>query len=280
MPGLLSGLVAGLVTGMASCATTGDDETTGPDRAATLLDRQRTDVRAAARAMLQGAERRLGGTATHGTGGWRGCESAAVEEYRNFRYLAQGRVDVGPGAPERSLAALRAVLEDAGFTAGEVGPGPGGGRSTRLVGTDGDLTAVFSSTGGSSAGRRSAPSSAWTSTGPASTCPRRSATPGSAGTSPPPTCSGADPACRATHWALWALTGNSQGARRVSYGWGALPLLSLASLLPQQYLFHQQGGNMANSSSAGTWPWTSAPPTRSSTSAARGSCSTSPPSSR
>ena len=147
VPGLLSGLVAGLMTGMASCATTGDDEPTGPDRAATLLDRQRTDVRAAARAMLQGAERRLGGTATHGSGAWRGCESA-VEEYRIVRYLAQGRVDVGPGAPERSLAAMRAVLVTAGFTAGEVGPGPGGGRSTRLVGTDGDLTAVFSSTGG------------------------------------------------------------------------------------------------------------------------------------
>jgi hypothetical protein len=152
VPGLLSVLVAALVTGATSCATTGDDEPTGPGRAATLLERQRSDVRAAARAMLQGAERRLGGTATHGTGAWRGCESAAVEEYRNFRYLAQGRVDVGPGAPEQSLTALRAVLEDAGFTAGEVGPEPGGGRSTRLVGTDGDLTAVFSSTGGRSSG--------------------------------------------------------------------------------------------------------------------------------
>ena len=148
VPGLLSVLVAGLVSGIASCATTADDEPTVPDRAAALLDRQRTDVRAAARAMLQGAERRLGGTAAQGAGAWRGCESAAVEEYRNFRYLAQGRVDVGPGAPEQSLRPLRAVLEDGGFTAGEVGPGPGGGRSTRLVGTDGDLTAAFSSTGG------------------------------------------------------------------------------------------------------------------------------------
>lgn len=152
VPALLGVLVAGLVTGTASCATTGDDEPTGPARAATLLDRQRTDVRAAARTMLQGAERRLGGTAAHGTGGWRGCESAAVEEYRNFRYLAQGRVDVGPGAPEQSLTALRAVLEDAGFTADDVGPGPGGGRSLRLVGTSGDLTAVFSSTGRRSSG--------------------------------------------------------------------------------------------------------------------------------
>lgn len=157
VPGLLGGLVAGLVTGMVSCATTGDDEPTGSDHAATLLDRHRTDVRAAARAMLQGAERRLGGTATHGTGAWRGCESSAVEEYRNFRYLAQGRVDVGPDAPERSLAALRAVLEDAGFTAGEVEPGPGGGRSTRLVGTDGDLTAVFSKTVDSSGGAEIGP---------------------------------------------------------------------------------------------------------------------------
>ena len=152
VPGLLSVLVAVLVSGTASCATTRDEEPTGRDPAAALLDRQRADVRAAARAMLQGAERRLRGTATRGTGAWRGCESAAVEEYRNFRYLAQGRVDVGPGAPEQTLSALRAVLGDAGFTAGEVGPGPGGGRSTRLVGTDGDLTAVFSSTGGPSSG--------------------------------------------------------------------------------------------------------------------------------
>jgi hypothetical protein len=149
--GLVAGLMAGLMTGMASCATNGGDEPSGPDRAATLLDRQRTDVRAAARAMLQGAERRLDGTATRGTGAWRGCESA-VEEYRNFRYLAQGRVDIVPGATEQSLAALRPVLADAGFTAGEVEPGPGGGGSTRLVGTAGDLTAVFSSTGGLATG--------------------------------------------------------------------------------------------------------------------------------
>ena len=152
VPGLLSVLVAGLVSGIASCATTADDEPTGPARGATRLERQRTDVRAAARAMLQGAERRLGGTAAQGTGAWRGCESAAVDEYRNFRYLAQGRVDVGPGAPELSLRPLRAVLEDAGFAAGAVGAGPGGGRSMRLFGTDGDLTAVFSSTGGRSSG--------------------------------------------------------------------------------------------------------------------------------
>jgi hypothetical protein len=152
VPGLLGGLAAGLMTGMASCATTGDDATSRPDRAATLLDSQRTDVRAAARTMLKGAEQRLAGTATRGTGGWRGCESAAVEEYRNFRYLAQGRVEVGPGAPERSLTALREVLEDAGFTAGEVGPGPGGGGSTSIVGTQRDLMAVFSSTGGAAVG--------------------------------------------------------------------------------------------------------------------------------
>ena len=61
-------------------------------------------------------------------------------------------MDVGAGAAGPPLAALRAVLEDAGFTAAEVSPGPGDGGSTSLAGTHGELTAVFSGIGGTSVG--------------------------------------------------------------------------------------------------------------------------------
>jgi hypothetical protein len=100
--------------------------------------------------MLHEAERRLGGRTALSTGAWRGCESGGIEEYRNFRYLGQARVDVAGSVPP-ALATLRAVLEDAGFTAAEVRPGPGAGR-TSLAGTHGDLTAVFSHAGGSFVG--------------------------------------------------------------------------------------------------------------------------------
>ena len=123
-------LVVLLLTGLGACAgTDGHDPSVrapgDPEPAAARLERQRGEVRAAARTMLRQAERRLSGRTTLSTGAWRGCESAAVEEYRNFRYLAQGRVDVVPGAPEQSLAALRAVLEDAGWAVDEVRRSPG-----------------------------------------------------------------------------------------------------------------------------------------------------------
>ena len=151
--GLALGVALALLTGQVGCATTGRaDPLDGadPDRAATLLERQRGDVRAAARVMLRGAERRLAGTTAHSTGAWRGCESAGAEQYRNFRYLAQAGVDVPPGAPEAQTAALRGVLEDAGFTPADAGPAgqrSAGLTSAGLSGTRGDLTAVFSARG-------------------------------------------------------------------------------------------------------------------------------------
>jgi hypothetical protein len=145
-----------LLTGLGACAgTDGDDArdsaSPGAEPAQTRLERQRSDVRAAARTLLHDAERRLGGRTALSAGAWRGCESAGIEEYKNFRYLGQARVDVPAGAVDPALTPLRGVLEDAGFTAGEVRRGPGGGR-TSLAGTRRDLTAVFSRTGGSAVG--------------------------------------------------------------------------------------------------------------------------------
>ena len=74
-----------------------------------------------------------------------------------FVQLAQTKARLIAEGVELVYQELRAVLDDAGYTAGEVGPGPGGGASTRLVGTDGDLTAVFSSTVGSSGGAKIGP---------------------------------------------------------------------------------------------------------------------------
>jgi hypothetical protein len=144
-----------LLAGLGACARSedrGPSDAGEPDGAATRLERQRDEVRAAARTLLRGAEQRLAGTTTQSAGGWRGCESAGIEEYRNFRYLAQARVDAAPGAAVPPLTALRTVLQDAGFTPGEVGPGPGGGGSASLAGTHGDVTAVFSTAGGRSVG--------------------------------------------------------------------------------------------------------------------------------
>jgi hypothetical protein len=150
-------LVAVVLTGLGACAgTDGDDPADGvsggPEPAAARLERQRSEVRVAARTMLRQAERRLGGRTALSTGAWRGCESAGIEEYRNFRYLGQARVDVAAGAVDPALTALREVLDGAGFTAGEVRRGPGGGGSRSLAGTRRDLTAVFSHAGGTSVG--------------------------------------------------------------------------------------------------------------------------------
>jgi hypothetical protein len=146
-----------LVAGLGACAPTRSDDrgpsgAGDPDGAATRLARQRDEVRAAARTLLRGAEQRLAGTTTQSAGGWRGCESAGIDEYQNFRYLAQARVDAAPGAAAPPLTALRTVLQDAGFTPGEAGPGPGGGGSASLAGRRGDVTAVFSTAGGPSVG--------------------------------------------------------------------------------------------------------------------------------
>ena len=151
-------LVVLLLTGLGACAgTDGHDPSVrapgDPEPAAARLEPQRGEVRAAARTMLRQAERRLSGRTTLSTGAWRGCESAGIEEYKNFRYLGQARVDVAAGAVDPALTSLRAVLEGAGFTVGEVSPGPGGGSSSRrLAGTRRDLTAVFSHPSGTTIG--------------------------------------------------------------------------------------------------------------------------------
>ncbi len=71
--------------------------------------------------------------------------SGGLEEFRNFRYLAQARVDLADGDTDRALELLDAVLTDAGFEVGGVMPGPGARRS--LQAARGELRASFADTG-------------------------------------------------------------------------------------------------------------------------------------
>jgi hypothetical protein len=140
------------VLALTGCGEGDAEDHVDGDRATARLEQQRTDVRAAARDLLHDAARRLGGSTGTSTGAWRGCESAGIEEYRNFRYLAQARVDAGDDTPAPYLRRLSATLEDAGFEIGGTGVEPGAGPGGRLVGTRGDLTAVFSESGGAFVG--------------------------------------------------------------------------------------------------------------------------------
>ena len=115
------------------------------DQARAALERQRTDVRAAAKELLLAAEEELPGTTGASSGSWRGCESGGLEEYRNFRYLAQARVDLAGGDARRALDQLDAVLTAAGFEVTGVTPGPGARSS--LQAARGEVRASFADTG-------------------------------------------------------------------------------------------------------------------------------------
>ncbi len=114
--------------------------------ASQALEQQRTDVRAAARALLLGAEQELSATTRNSSGRFRGCESAFPEEFRNFQYLAQARIDTGPGSGASYLGRLRPVLEDAGFTVEDLREEDNG--FTTLAAAKDDLSASFVDTGG------------------------------------------------------------------------------------------------------------------------------------
>lgn len=134
-----AGLVALVVLGVAACGPE-EDDVDGTD-ATTRLEQQREDVRAATADLQRQAADALSGTVTASSGQWRGCESAGIEEFRNFRYLADARIDV-PGDTRRPyLGLLDAAFERAGFSTGEAGERPGG---RTLVATKADLTASFS----------------------------------------------------------------------------------------------------------------------------------------
>ena len=176
----------------------------------------------------------------------------------------------GPGRhrPRRRasyLEALRAVLEDAGFTAEVTVP-----RRRRLHRLAGGARGPL---GLLRPHRRPAGSVVGLDvSGRASTCPRTSATPGSARTSPTPRSASAT-ASRVSSRGSGASALRLDPARRHRGRRTAFPH-SFTGRAPARH------GAWRTASSAGTWPWTSAPPTRWSTSAARACCSTSPASSR
>ena len=135
-----------LLAGLGACGDSGGEDQVDAEDASKALEQQRTDVRAAAGALLRGAERALSGTTHTSSGHYRGCESTFSDQFRNFHYLAQARVDTGPGSAATSLERLRPVLEGAGFTVEDLREEPNG--FTTLAAAKGDLSASFVHTGG------------------------------------------------------------------------------------------------------------------------------------
>jgi type II secretory pathway pseudopilin PulG len=135
-----------LMAGLGACGMAGGGDQVDANDASQALEQQRTDVREAARALMLGAEQALPGTTRNSAGRFRGCESAFPEEFRNFQYLAQARIDTGPGSGASYLEKLRPVLEDAGFTVEALRDEPNG--FTTLAAGKGDLSASFVHTGG------------------------------------------------------------------------------------------------------------------------------------
>ena len=135
-----------LLAGLGACGDSGGEDQVDAEDASKALEQQRTDVRAAAGVLLRGAERALSGTTHTSSGHYRGCESTFSDQFRNFHYLAQARVDTGPGSAATSLERLRPVLEGAGFTVEDLREEPNG--FTTLAAAKGDLSASFVHTGG------------------------------------------------------------------------------------------------------------------------------------
>ena len=135
-----------LVVVLGACGSPSGEDHVDADDASKALEQQRTDVRAAARALLIGAEKKLPGTTRTSTGSYRGCESAFPEQFRNFQYLAQARIDTGAGSGAAQLDKLRPVLEGAGFTVEDLRE-EANGFTTLAAGKD-DLSASFVHTGG------------------------------------------------------------------------------------------------------------------------------------
>ncbi len=135
-----------LLVGLGACGLPAGEDQVDADDASKALEQQRSDVRAAARALLLGAEKELPGTTRTSSGRFRGCESAFSDEFRNFQYLAQARIDTGPGSGASYLQKLRPVLEDAGFTVEDLREEPNGFMT--LAAGKGDLSASFVHTGG------------------------------------------------------------------------------------------------------------------------------------
>jgi len=99
-----------LLAALGACGRGGKDEVDNEDASRTL-EHQRTEVRQAARDLVIAAEKHLPGTTRNSSSGFRGCESSFSEEFRTFHYLAQARIDTGPGSAASYLETLRPVLD-------------------------------------------------------------------------------------------------------------------------------------------------------------------------
>ena len=135
-----------LLAGLGACGNPGGEDEVETTDASGALQRQRSDVRDTARELMLAAEKELSGTTRTSTSGFRGCQSAFSEQFRNFQYLAQARIDTGPGSAAAHLERLRPVLEEAGFTVEDLREEPNG--FTTLAAAKGDLSASFVHTGG------------------------------------------------------------------------------------------------------------------------------------
>lgn len=145
---LLGVLLAVVVAGVVGCGNSdgGEDDVDTADATA-RLEAQREDVREAARSLLVAAEKALPGVTANSGGSYRGCESAFNDEFKNFRYLAQARIDVDPASVASApyVESLRQVLEEVGFTAEDLEELPNG--FVTLVGAKDEVRASFTHTG-------------------------------------------------------------------------------------------------------------------------------------
>jgi len=107
-------LLAAVVTG---CG--GGDDQVSEDRAVPSLEQQRDDVRGLATELTASL-----GPTSEAWGRYEGCDSAFNDVYRNFRYLAQLRVEAGAGS-------LDQVLADADLTRDDAASEPDKLRATR-----------------------------------------------------------------------------------------------------------------------------------------------------
>lgn len=102
---------------LSGCGAAGGDDASAD--AETVLEGQRAEVREAAGEVGRALVDRYSGDVLDSRGDWEGCDSAFMDEFRNFRYLATVRVSGGAGEPAHALADL---VGDAGFEPDEVGP--------------------------------------------------------------------------------------------------------------------------------------------------------------
>lgn len=143
----LGALLTLLLVGMVGCGNDGGEDDVDTADATARLESQRDDVRETARSLLVAAEKALPGVTTNSGGSYRGCESAFNNEFKNFRYLAQARIDVdaASGASAPYVESLRPVLEEIGFTAEDLEELPNG--FVTLSGAKDEVRARFTHTG-------------------------------------------------------------------------------------------------------------------------------------